>query len=422
MQSTIFQYLNSKLIHLIILVFSITAVSSVHAQWTAVNNGLANTSITSMFTYVDTLIVGTNGGGIFKSTDNGDTWTNISGNIGNLNINDIRGGGGPQVIWAATAGGAFHTTDHANYSDNTSTGLSTTNISYYWFGDSNDPNTEWAIGTNNGGVFTSPNLEGPWNNANSGISGNGLFINDISGYDDGVSDYSVLATNDGMYFSGDTMKSWVRKANGLTGGALFINKIFALGTALIIFTDDGIYFSTDAGDTFVSLISGEVLNTFAFSFTGYGMYAFGTNGFHTLDFVTWDAVDMTGVSGGEVTASALNSQFIFIGTQSGGVFRKNLVTGIISSVPIANKYELGHNYPNPFNPVTTIPFTLPRASHVQILVFDINGKLVAELLNDKVEAGNHKIELNGSDLASGTYFLQMLAGNKTFLNKIILIK
>jgi hypothetical protein len=87
-----------------------------------------------------------------------------------------------------------------------------------------------------------------------------------------------------------------------------------------------------------------------------------------------------------------------------------------------SQYQLGSNYPNPFNPATNIAYTLPEKSQVIIKVFDILGREVAELVNDVKETGNYTITFNGSNLASGMYIVNMQAGESTRCIKILLMK
>ena len=87
-------------------------------------------------------------------------------------------------------------------------------------------------------------------------------------------------------------------------------------------------------------------------------------------------------------------------------------------------YTLKQNYPNPFNPSTNIRFELPSEGLVQILVYDIRGSLVDDVVNAWMEAGYHQLKWNGSHNSSGIYFIQMIADNGSYQKtmKMSLIK
>lgn len=85
-------------------------------------------------------------------------------------------------------------------------------------------------------------------------------------------------------------------------------------------------------------------------------------------------------------------------------------------------FSLEQNYPNPFNPSTTIKFDIPENELVTLKIYDVMGNEVAELLNQELTAGQHSIEFNASNLASGTYFYKLQAGIKTEVRKMLLLK
>lgn len=97
------------------------------------------------------------------------------------------------------------------------------------------------------------------------------------------------------------------------------------------------------------------------------------------------------------------------------------ITGV-GDEDLPAKYELFQNFPNPFNPSTTINFQLPVKSFTTLKVYDILGKEVAVLFNEEKAAGKYSISFNGSQLASGIYISRITAGNYTSLIKMILIK
>jgi len=86
------------------------------------------------------------------------------------------------------------------------------------------------------------------------------------------------------------------------------------------------------------------------------------------------------------------------------------------------EFQLNQNYPNPFNPETKISYSLPLEEFVTIKVYDVLGREVTTLVNEKESAGIHEINLNASAFSSGTYFYKMQAGNFVASKKLILIK
>ena len=71
---------------------------------------------------------------------------------------------------------------------------------------------------------------------------------------------------------------------------------------------------------------------------------------------------------------------------------------------------LSSNYPNTFNPETTIPFALPEASEVTIAVYDLLGREVAVLVEGEMAAGRHEVQFRADSLPSGLYLVRMQAG------------
>ena len=92
-----------------------------------------------------------------------------------------------------------------------------------------------------------------------------------------------------------------------------------------------------------------------------------------------------------------------------------------------NSYDLIQNYPNPFNPSTTISFSLPSDNHVMINIYDISGKLVNTLIDNKMNRGYHDVswngkDFNGLDVSSGVYIYTLYAEDITLSDKMMLMK
>jgi FlgD Ig-like domain len=94
-------------------------------------------------------------------------------------------------------------------------------------------------------------------------------------------------------------------------------------------------------------------------------------------------------------------------------------------IPLETK--LGSNYPNPFNPTTTIDFSIDKNERVELAIYNLKGQKVKQLVNDQLTAGLHSIVWNGKDdnekqAASGIYFYKMKSGSYTKTNKMLLLK
>ena len=94
---------------------------------------------------------------------------------------------------------------------------------------------------------------------------------------------------------------------------------------------------------------------------------------------------------------------------------------------LPDKFMVYNNYPNPFNPVTTIRYDLPEISNVDIIIYDLLGRTVRHLDLNKVQAGRHKFTWQGTNdvgnlVSTGIYFLQLRAGQETQIQKMLLLK
>ena len=85
-------------------------------------------------------------------------------------------------------------------------------------------------------------------------------------------------------------------------------------------------------------------------------------------------------------------------------------------------YALHPNYPNPFNPVTHIQFTIPEQTDVKLEIFDVLGRQVDVLVNETLPIGHHEILWNPKNLSSGFYFYKLEAGSFVHTRKMILLK
>ena len=106
------------------------------------------------------------------------------------------------------------------------------------------------------------------------------------------------------------------------------------------------------------------------------------------------------------------------------IYPRKLATSIAdhqeSNTP--KQYELYANYPNPFNPMTTIRYTLPKSSTVSLTIFNLIGQEILALVDDTRPAGEYEVQWNASNLPSGLYVCKMQAGEFVATKKLVLLK
>ena len=115
-----------------------------------------------------------------------------------------------------------------------------------------------------------------------------------------------------------------------------------------------------------------------------------------------------------ISQSNLYSYYVVLPTTATAVESENSL--------LPKNYNLGQNFPNPFNPSTTIEFSLPQKSAVILTVYNLIGKKVTELVNGNYEAGKYSIKFDAKNLSSGIYFYQLKTDNFYKVKKMQLIK
>ncbi|HBZ39391.1 MAG TPA: hypothetical protein DEO59_13265 [Balneola sp.] len=85
-------------------------------------------------------------------------------------------------------------------------------------------------------------------------------------------------------------------------------------------------------------------------------------------------------------------------------------------------FKLGQNYPNPFNPTTNINYSIDQTGFVTLKVYDITGREVATLVNNRENAGDHTVTFDATNLASGVYIYTLQANGIRLTNRMTLIK
>ena len=415
----------NRFITIILLLFLLYGQS--YAQWQKTN--LPSSSKVNTLAISDSSIyAGTEGDGIFVSTDNGENWTSINEGLQNKVIHSIFISG--TTIFAGTEAGASFSTNK---------GLN-------------------------------------WNTINSGLDGKGVWSFAINNFMPGTS--TIFAgTWSGIYSSTDNGTNW--KATGLSNTTMPVNSIvvcnnfnFAATLAGGVFESFGsgigwedisINIKDENTQLVVAIIpvySLVSINSYIVASAGSGStyYANYTDSLFKpggaiytrkqpiLSFANYNSILFAGSSIGDIFLSnnygsrweqiypsltnqtiyslAYNNIFLFAGIEN-GIWRllyPETSTNVSKYKELPTGFSLAQNYPNPFNPTTAISYQLPAYSHVSLKVYDVLGKEVATLVNENKPAGNYKVEFNANNLVSGIYFYTMQAGAFVQTKKLILLK
>jgi N-acetylmuramoyl-L-alanine amidase len=90
--------------------------------------------------------------------------------------------------------------------------------------------------------------------------------------------------------------------------------------------------------------------------------------------------------------------------------------------PLPDKFSLSQNYPNPFNPVTQIRFSLRESNQTTLVVYDVIGREIQTLVNEKLSPGEYEVTFDAGSLSSGTYFYILHSGSQILRKKMVLVK
>ena len=117
---------------------------------------------------------------------------------------------------------------------------------------------------------------------------------------------------------------------------------------------------------------------------------------------------------------------VIIGEYNGNFsyYKNQLPTSVENGSPLPTRFELGHNYPNPFNPSTRIQFTIPAGTYgrTSLQVYDVLGREVATLVNEAKPPGRYQVTWDARNIASGVYFYKLTAGEFAQTKKLLLLR
>jgi photosystem II stability/assembly factor-like uncharacterized protein len=392
------------------------------AQWVQ-TNGPYGVDIRCVVLSGLNLFAGTYGSGVYFSTDNGAGWTAVNTGLPAYKyINTLAVDG--EYLYAGTAGGVFVSTNNGT-SWSATTGV--TGIDVHAFAVSGG---NLFAGTWDYGAFLSTDNGKSWTAVNTGLPLDLLTVHSLA-----ASGTNLFAgTEFGVFVSTDSGTSWTAARAGLTNS--FILSLAISGTNLFAGTYEGVFLSTDNGTSWTEVNSGMPVDIHgdyplvpALAVSGTNIFA-GTNGdgvfLSTNNGISWTVVN-TGLPYKYIGNLAVDGANLYTGSNGSGVWLRPLSEMITASVSepwceMPTRLSLQQNYPNPFNPGTTIRYELPKSGLVKLGVYDMLGREVAVLVNERKEPGVHEVRFDGSNIASGAYVFRLHAGDFVSSKKLLLLK
>ena len=174
------------------------------------------------------------------------------------------------------------------------------------------------------------------------------------------------------------------------------------------------YYPTDT--TIVTVLYDDTVNAFGSLRRGWGFFeSSNRSSIYELREVT----DSIGLTYFQIEPGL---SFVIQGARLDGI-QYGIISGVESRSPaIPATLRLFQNFPNPFNPLTTIHFELPQAVHVHLELFNVLGQPVLEMLDEKRPAGVYEVPVRADGLSSGVYFYRLTAGNVIQTKKMVLMK
>ncbi|MBE2226794.1 MAG: T9SS type A sorting domain-containing protein [Ignavibacteria bacterium] len=156
-----------------------------------------------------------------------------------------------------------------------------------------------------------------------------------------------------------------------------------------------------------------------------------TPGTYKLGEIRFNRVDTTGCitltfrtnSVFQDSITQMNNPADWTFTNPGSCIRLDYLTGTEGNgSEIPTVFKLYNNYPNPFNPSTSIKYDVPRNTFVNLSIYDILGRLVTNLVSQDMTAGRYDVTWDAKNYASGTYIYKLEAGDFSDVKKMILVK
>ncbi len=400
-----------------------SAINNTGVEWELVGGSSDGTLIWVMTLDKDGYILSGNwGGGIYRSTDDGNSWVRINETMSVNYIWSLLVDG--EKIYAGTDNGIYVSWDNgATWEQKLSGSLEIRAMVEY---DGKIYAASWG-----GGVFVSEDNGETWNGLSDDILG--IPFTSIAVAPDG----SLLcgSFDSGIWKSGDGGASWSQREIDYR----FVWSLLTdpYGNIYAGTYGNGVYSSTNNGETWEKDfgVTARYIYNFAIDVDSNIVANSWMSGIYIgrpaggKGSMMWQSLGLGGMSVTTIMPGEAEG-ILYAATEDGSIYRtEDAVVGISSdNETLAKHFELKQNYPNPFNPVTTIKYSIPTNVGVEthgrasLRIYNVLGEEVATLVNQRQAPGNYSVQFNASNLPSGVYFYTLRVGDFVATKKMILLK
>jgi len=392
-------------------------------HWGGAGTGLP-TNLVTAFGFVGTsLFIGTSRRGVLTSIDGGGSWTSLNQQLSNLEISSMAVSG--TKVYVGTTGGSVFRRD-------------TSDQAWIRGGNALANLPIQAMGCSGALVFAAAGLRGIFYSPDEGenwLGAQGSVV-DVKGTE--FTSFAVRqgyafggSVNAGVFRSTDNAITWMQKNAGL--GNLTIRAIVLNGSTLYAGTAAGVYRSNDNGDAWQATgtsLSGHTVTGLAASGSMIVAGTAGTGVFVSTDQGdTWRGANQ-GLPVTTVGVLASDGTNVYAGNGLGGTYSRRVSELVSSLTDVAHSparpsaSRLLQNYPNPFNPETKIGYRVSGlgSSWVKLAVYDVLGREVAVLVDERKEPGIYEVRFDARGLSSGTYFCRMTADHSVDAMRLLIVR
>jgi photosystem II stability/assembly factor-like uncharacterized protein len=362
------------------------------ASWGAASEGMTDVAVWSVVAHGRFLFAGTNDGGVFRTDNAGLKWIPVNQGLSDTHVRALSTDG--VYVYAGTLGGVFRTSDNGESWTTSSTGMTNDYVRALACSSG-----KLYAGTLGGGIYVSADSGITWSERNFDLTNTSVMSIAIS------ESRLFAGTYGGLFMSTNDGARWVQV--NPTGSNPFPR------------TSEGVFSSNEV------LIPKTV-----FTLAAYGARVFVGMMEKGVYTTTDGGEDWTPLNAGLTSLSLysifISPSYLYVGVYGGGVGRCPL-EGVVSSFSeappcVPESIVLEQNYPNPFNGISNFGFSISNFSHVTLKVFDLLGREVALLVNERKEPGTYTVTWDASGFATGTYLYRLEAGSVVHSRRMILMR